>query len=1057
MNPISVQGVAALNAAQLVADCKMAKTTAEWNETNTIDEHIYSQKVLASIKCTLNEIMQACGVIRDASERFVFLERKWAFAVEPAQQKCRDNELNSVALKIGRRENEIITLLDELDQLFEELDDYVKQHKYPVSAQQQREILEKEHAMKSPEEAQIYVQMVGRRDRLREATAEFERVAAEQRAEREVEHEAGGDGLSKTEPVASDAAAPAAAVGQEATLDDSTPKVTSKVGVHLAEQQQTVVRKAVDGNVRTSISRAQAHLNESDWDLDAMLKRFNLVSAFQWSLTDAVLTELPIVGTTPCDVPADLLQNNLVMTPFLRFQWWRCKSITVRFQLVASRFHQGRLGVYFYPSMVPKGNVTFGYLGPTRWTQLQHAFLDPANGTVIDFEIPFRFHKGWIDLVFGDSLGQIHVQVLNQLQAATGASTSVEVKVFVSFNESHFRTPRPGGDSFKSVMEREAKKMGYTLVKTVKEVGGFEGIGASVGKELDSLVEDILPAEVTGAIAGIALDKPAVTEYPPPLVHKDAQYMSANRGIENLERMTLEPSAQYITADQFGDSMDEMDMTYLLKKRVYLTRFNWAATQTVGTVLWSNINSPSHYMGATVGSFDPTIIGALADLFTYWRGRIVLIFQVVGTAFHEGRLDFCNHPAVTTPPTDYAAALSQYVNSQTIRNTNNTVEVAIPFHSDTPWKRCWNGENLVDTISDSGIRSMDYVTGCVSVRVSVPLKNPNNVANNVDVNVFVACGDDFEFHTMSIWGGRYKVANPGRGLVTKARAKQDREKKSKKVLMAQAVEHEAGQKTDGKSAAKGETKVSGVATGSGDLNTDTKDDVGIIPLGVDECYTYDPPVHHFGENYKSLRELCKRYQTSLFNQHSLTTQDTGGSFLLDPASTTGLIGHLANWYRLFRGPMNFKIQMNTQSVSGGNRYMSTCTGFCTTNVQPPAFSSSDLTTLKGYMGFGNSHYPQNVPKVRFSDTQVGEFQIPFQSIYHSLLIYQGTDNIPEYYANEFAQYEIDYNISQMFGTDTTKQAWVTLCYAFGDETRYGVFLGVPQYELNTVHYPNPGS
>lgn len=380
------------------------------------------------------------------------------------------------------------------------------------------------------------------------------------------------------QPVHMASTTPATEVGSISNIDDSTPKITSKVGVHLAEQQQTVMREGTDGAAKEMPSRSDGHLNEISWDLQMMLERFNLVSAFQWALTDAPGTELAI-GAPVTDVPADLLKNNISATPFERFVWWRCKKIKVRFQLVASRFHQGRALVYFVPSCLPKTEQAAVVRGPTRATQLQHGFLDPANGTVLDFEIPFVFHKGFLDLVFGDSLGQLHFQILNKLQAATGASTSVEVKVFVSFEGSHFRVPREGGVTFETMLLRQqAKRLGFNVVEreeAVKESGVFEGLGQNLGKEADNLLNSLIPKEITGAVAGVLLDKPAVTEYPEPLVHKDAQYMSSSRGIEKLERMTLEPSAQNLTSDQFGSEQDEMDIKYLLKKKIYYTQLNW--------------------------------------------------------------------------------------------------------------------------------------------------------------------------------------------------------------------------------------------------------------------------------------------------------------------------------------------------------------------------------------------------------------------------------------------------------------------------------------------------
>lgn len=858
------------------------------------------------------------------------------------------------------------------------------------------------------------------------------------------------DGLTVTQPVAPGSTAPSKTEGSVSTLDDSTPKVTSIQGVHLSEQQQTVVIRSTDGNQKLMNDRANAHLNEPDWDLKKMLARENLVGAFQWAISDTVGSEISITGSmgSPTDVPTDLLQNDIVSAPFTRFTWWNMKMARVRFQLVGSRFHQGQLGVYWVPTMLPKANVTLPGFHPTRFTQLTHGFLDPSNGTVLDLEIPFQYNKGWVDLVAGDVLGQIRVQVMNQLQAASGASTSVEVKVFVTFEDSHFRVPRSGGSSFKAQLEKEAAMLGYSLVRhATKQSGMFQTLGSDIGGDIDKLVESVIPAEVTGAIAGVALDKPAVTEYPPPLTRKDAQYMSASRGVENLERMTLEPSAQYITDNQFGAGVDETDMKYLLKKRVYIGTFNWAATAPVGTILYQTLVSPSHLNGETSpGSpFNPTIIGFLANLFTYWRGSISFYFQVRGTSFHEGRLDFCNHPGITTVPSDYRASMSQYVNSQTIRNTNNTVEVRIPYHSDIPWRRVWNGETLSDVVTDSAVRSLDYVTGCFSVRVAVPLKAPNNVANNVDVNVFISGGEDFEFHTLSPWGGRYVVS--GLEFAQRRRLRQ-LEERQRYVNLRKAV------------------KQSGRVGVSGDLNQDPKSDQGVIPLGVGNVYTYDPKIHHFGETYTNLRECCKRYQTVQSSVMTLAVGDNIKSFKFAGSDMGGLLGALFNSYRLFRGPMAFKIQLHAKAVAGANNYGTTVTGFCTTNVQPALFASgtpASYALMSQQLGFPNTtgaakNTMLQPPLVRFSTNQVGEFLVPFQSIYHSLISDQLFDDVPLYYGNCFSQWEIIYNIMQYFGSDTTNQAYVTLAAAFGDETRLGVFLGFPELlAISPVAYPLPNS
>lgn len=850
-------------------------------------------------------------------------------------------------------------------------------------------------------------------------------------------------GLRTEQPVASQSKQPSMIEGNVSNIDDSTPKITSKMGVHLSEQQQTVVMRGTDGNAKPMSSRPDAHLNEVDWDLQKMLLRENLVGAFAWDLTTAVGTELPIVGAiTAADVPSDLLENELVAAPFMRFLYWRCDRVKVRFQLVASRFHQGRALVYFVPSCLPKAQQDATIIrGPTRATQLQHGFLDPANGTVLDFTIPFVHHKGFLDLVYGDSLGQLHIQVLNQLKAATGASTSVEVKVFVSFEGSHFRVPREGGLSFKTLLARQAKSIGYKMVKehdfdlveAQKESGTFGKIGENLGNELDNLIDSVIPSEITGAVAGVLLDKPAVTEYPEPLVHKDAQYMSASRGIEKLERMTLEPSAQYLTTDQFGSSVDEMDMKYLIKKPVFLTTFNWASTAAVGDTLFSAFNSPAHLMTrktlipGTV--FDPTIIGFLANMFTYWRGSIVYIFQFIGTAFHEGRMDFCNHVGQLTPPTDYRAAMSQYVNSQTIRNTNNTVEVRVPFHSDIPWKRVWTGEALSDTPTGSNYRATDYMCGTFTARVAVPLKNPNNVANNIDVNVFVCGGDDMEFHTLSMYASRYQLAF----LTDRKDSEQKEKSKSDKVIDIKK-------------------KILAVKQ-VGDLNTDDKTDKGVVCLGVGEVYTRDVGAAHFGETYSSLREICKRY---VHIDRFLAPPTAGNGFVQfthNPQFFPGMMGIVFNSYRLFRGPMNYKMQVVAKDA-GALGFAPQFTAFVTNIPFAPVAIGGIPTGAPINYDF-TIQDSRMVPLVRMSDRQVAEYQIPFQSIYHSLLTSLLTDVGAGASANAVV------NFRQLVGYASpaveTETADFRVEAAFGDETRLGVFMGFPQLQVRTaILWPNAG-
>jgi hypothetical protein len=811
----------------------------------------------------------------------------------------------------------------------------------------------------------------------------------------------------------------------------------------LAEQQITVNKQGYDGNAAFDSSRSIAHLNDMTWDLNAMLQRFNLVSEFDWQLSDAVGDVLPIVATNPVtNVPYDMLRNAIVSTPFTRFNYFICKSVSVRFQLVASRFHQGRLAVGFTPAMV-YDNQYLRYANLTRITQVQHATLDPSDGTVIIFDIPFVHYKGFLDLTSSDTLGVFSVVVMDKLQAATGASNSVQVKVFISFNEPEFRVPIPSGTTFVEMQD---------LVRPITRIQPQMGLLSGVGQELDNLVESIIPKEITGAIAGICLDKPAVTEYPPPLTVKDAQYMSSNRGVENLERMTLEPSAQYITTTQFGSDVDECDIKYLVGKPNFLRTVNWKATDSAGTILWSTYVDPIHLLTnapSTAVPFVPTTLGGIASLFTFWRGGIKIVAQVAGTPFHEGRLDFCFHPNMEVVPADYSAAMSQYVTSHTVRNTNNTIEVVLPYLSDTPWKRVWTGIPP----GTAGSRFMDYVVGTFSLRVSVPLKNPSNVAQNVDINIYVAGADDFEVHLLS-------PNNPSLNwLVFPTATGFEREdsielvpepvRSSQLKVVKPNLVRSKPVRIRPEDGPEDDTPIV-ITPQMGDVNTDSKDDSGTTALAVSRAINSDISPNHFGESYRNLRECAKRYQllTSL-GYEEITAASVAVSWKV--RELPGFIGLLMSMFRLFRGPLCYKLRLFSANNADGTTR--DATGFVT--FFP--YDSGSLGNPSGFQYLSNWSFknPSGVASlcapVRFSTTQVAEYLVPFSTHFHSLLT-QST-NVPNYFdLAAKPEYSACFTQEQLMVVDLPNHVmadvYFNLSVAFGDETRLGCFVGLPECVLN---------
>lgn len=856
-------------------------------------------------------------------------------------------------------------------------------------------------------------------------------------------------------------------------IDNPTITINPMKGVNLVEQVKTSVVRANEGNDSTANIRAKLHLNENSWNLQDMLGRFNYVTSVPWGTTDAVGTRL-----YNADVVADLLQLDIASMPFQRFTYWNCKYITMHVQLTASRFHQGRLLMSFLPSQILKTQL-IGDVNMYRLLGVQHAFLDPSDGSVVEFKIPFNFYKGYLDLIAGDSLGQFQLHVFSQLFAATGSSPSVEAKIFVSLEGSNFKIPRPGGSSFARLVQKQS------------------GVVSKVTRAVEKVIE---PLNLAGdVLTAFGLDKPATSLNPGPLVRKDQQYLTHAKNVENLDKLALYPQEQQLVdAEHFATKQDEMNIKFLVSKPHFLATTKWHATDTVGTQLFSTEIGPMPptfwQTPASIGAIvQPTSLDYVSKYFTYWRGGIKFIFDVVVSKFHEGRLDIVFAPTKDTSPPDYATSLSQYATSFTVRNGHNQFEVLAPFLSDTPWKRVYNGWPYTTTISDHIDRFVNYFLGMITLQVSVPLKNPSTVVDSVDINIFVCAADDYELSYPSLINQSI-VAISDSGIPAARRVI----KQSGEVGIDEGVltPNDITSPPPKASEAPATKSIDAGNSNSDDAVKDSRSEPQKTPplidvrhvhpdnvasvLAFNRARTRDPKVHHFGETYTSLRDLCKRYQPLVVDSTVINPSSQGGiygypgnptfttfsidsSTLFDNTLTGGFIPSIARSYRNYRGPLNFKIK----------QYLAYAAPTSTTVAMQPVAN----TKVEGYVSwipdtyngpahdqsyiemiemFGPSFYiPGSVPNGHsgfighFTQDTVAEIQVPFLHHASTVLTNNMYENLTQYndsvasfkgvllVASRLQQ------IPNIPAANGTFSLVTEVFFSLADESHLGTFIGIP--------------
>jgi hypothetical protein len=785
-----------------------------------------------------------------------------------------------------------------------------------------------------------------------------------------------------------------------ATLDKPQIRENEESGVTLGEQQQSQQILPNEFKLTVSNKRATSHLNDKAWSLDGMLSRQNYVSTVVWSTTDTQGSQLAYYN-----VIDDLLKLDIAATPFQRFRYWRADSLTVHVQLTANRFLSGRILVYFYPSMTLKTNTTAPSL--SNAVLLQHAWLDPSGSTAIDLVIPFNFYKGWLNLDFGDCLGQVGFLVFNSLGAAVGTTPSVDLKTFVSFQNSEFKVPIPGG-------------VGYS--RPVRKQSGLMKIGENFMHEasttLADIVKSVMPANIVGDLIGGLLDRPEDPTDPQPIVRKDQGYLSNARGIASLEKLTLEPSAQQLCDEEhFATTNDELNIDYLLKKKYsYVNTVTWAATDEVGTILFHEAVGPLLNLITDQGfNIGTRMIDYIAKLFHFWRGSLKYMIDIVGTQFHEGRLDLVYLPGVDTFITDYPSLQSVYLGSVVVRNGQNSMALECPFLSDTPWKQVYYGGVLSNT-NPLYPRFDDFSLGQFQIVVASVLRAPVGVTPNVSLNIFQSAGDDFEVCTTSYYNST---------LVTGS--------------FSRRVEKQSGAQIN--------------------LNNNAEN-ITSISLAASRAPTGDMQIRHFGDSYKSLRELAKRYTfvtTQAVNLAAMTPTEQAGvingvspvvtRILIDAAGLSLFPKPLMSMFRTFRGPMRFKIKLRTNKNNAtgiaSNNY-----GYV--NYIPQIDDSRSSQPLEVFFGFTQFNHDgcTAMPAARYSDNQVAEFEVEYAFHTPVARIKLNSESLSAIDSSTYWSINLEC-FTYITDISLTSSYYLDVYMAFGDTTHLGTFIGLPPLQFLT--------
>jgi hypothetical protein len=310
--------------------------------------------------------------------------------------------------------------------------------------------------------------------------------------------------------------------------------------------------------------------------------------------------------------------------------------------------------------------------------------------------------------------------------------------------------------------------------------------------------------------------------------------------VDCKQELTLDPRTVGL------EGHDELTIKSIAQRESWMVNFPWELGTQQETLLWNHVVDPClHYrQGSEIHM--PAVCFA-ATPFRYWRGTLKFRFQFVCSRYHKGRVKIVYDPT-GTPQSGSAEYNTAYTTIVDISDKSD-FEIAVGWGQRTPYREhflpgvdaqatMWDNVPLTLTTPNS-----DIGNGTLSVYVVNELTVPNSTINNdIEVNVFISAGDDFE------------VAVPDGRIMEQLRLRTATAFTSPQSMEIQEIEpHSMEMETD--------SKPSDVNTIDMYANTVSKSD--------------ETNLVYFGESIHSFRQLLKRYC-----RHSIISGSTLGPGLL---------------------------------------------------------------------------------------------------------------------------------------------------------------------------------
>lgn len=453
----------------------------------------------------------------------------------------------------------------------------------------------------------------------------------------------------------------------------------------------------------------------------------------------------------------DFFENERVINRITNFNLLRCK-LKVRIMLNGNGFYYGRAIASYVPlhdyDMFTKDR-SFFIQDVVEASQRPHVFLDPTTSQGGTLTLPFVWQKNALSIPNQDwrKMGEIIIHGMQNLKHANGASGAITVSIFAWAEDVSLSIPtanEPGA---------LAPQVAELFVPQARDEYGTgpisrpAGVIARAAGALRSIPSIAPYAKATELAANAVSSIATMFGYSRPVELADIKpykptYLGnmANTNVHDTSTKLTLDAKQELTVDPrvmgLGGA-DELSIRSIAQRESFLTQFGWEVAHAPEALLWNAEVSPVVWNKLALAHNEYHMPACcFASLpFRGWRGTMKYRFQIVASAFHKGRLKIVYDPSYPLT-NEYNTNYTHIVDLAKERDF--TIDIGWGSDRSVLYHRALSAELPYGTTKRMGGPGI-YGNGIISVYVVNELTVPNStVDNDIEINVFVSAGDDFE-------------------------------------------------------------------------------------------------------------------------------------------------------------------------------------------------------------------------------------------------------------------------------------------------------------------------